>query len=221
MEAVAPEREERGLSNRPLTPESTSGSRTIDLLIDMQQRGAGLQFNERQVPGSSDTKLRQAAARAATAPLALTAASASAAVRAELPPTTPSGLFGSGATPMTQSARTASVEPRGGLPPGIEASTPRRAGASSSGEPLPRWLMLPRELIEYVRENRWLVLSSVGAGLLLIWGLSALFSRAAVNTGRVSAPSGLRAGQGFSGGRWDPPRQEARPGRRRSHRRPR
>ena len=218
--AASPEREERGLRDTLQGTENATGSRTIDLLIDMQHRGAGLQFNERRTPGSGDIKLRQPATPAAAATPALTATSASAA-RAELPPPTPSGLFGSGATPMAQSARTASIEPRGGAGSGVEVSTPRRAGLSPSGEPLPRWLKLPRELIEYVRENRWLVLSSVAGGLLLIWGLSALFSRAALNAGRPPASSGVRADHGFSGGRWDPPRQEARSGRQRSHRRPR
>lgn len=211
-------REERGLQDGPPAADNPTGARTIDLLIDMQQRSAGLQFNERKLPARDEIKPRQANASVAVAIPALTPTGASAA-RAEMPPLSPSGLFGSGATPMVQSARTATVEPRG--TPGIEPAVPRRAGAPASGEPLPRWLTLPRELIEYVRENRWLVLGSVAGGLLLIWGLSALFSRAAANAGRVPGASGGRPDRVLSAGRWDPPRQESRPVRHRSHRRPR
>jgi len=192
---------------------TATGSRTIDLLIDMQQRGAGLQFNERQRPTRSDEikprVMPSAAASAAALP-------PMAGPRVHVPPVPPSGLFGSGAAPMVQAARTASVEPRGGST-SADAATPRQPGVSSSGEPLPRWLLLPREIIEYVRENRWLVLSSVGGGLLLIWGVSLLFARAAANAGRVPAP---RADRDFSADRWRSTRQEARPARRRSHRRP-
>lgn len=198
------ERGERGLPDKLRGADAATGSRTIDLLIDMQQRSAGLQFNQRPpVAVSGDIKVRQAPATAA---------------RAELPPTAPSGLFGSGATPAVQSTRAATVERRGGA--GAESGSPRRAGATSSSEPLPRWLMLLRELIEYVRENRWLVLGSVGGGLLLIWGVSALFARAAASTGRVPGPPpSMRPDQMLSAGRWDSPRQEGRPARQRSHRR--
>lgn len=215
---VSSERDDRGLKDRLPVTDSVSGSRTIDLLIDMQQRSAGLQFNERKLPGRGEIKPRQASTPDVAAVPGLSTAGVTAA-RAEMPPPSPSGLFGSGATPMVQTARTASVEPRG--VPGMEPAAPRRAGQSTSGEPLPRWLMLPRELIEYVRENRWSVLGSVAGGLLLIWGLSALFSRAAANAGRVPGTSGGRPDRALSAGRWDPPRPEARPGRRRSHRRPR
>jgi hypothetical protein len=206
------ERDERALPDRLRGADSNTGSRTIDLLIDMQQRSAGLQFNERQRPsGSSEVKPRAApngmAPTVATQPVAGT--------RAEAPPTPPSGLFGSGATPLVQTARTATVEPRGGAGP--DSAPQRRPGATSTGEPLPRWLLLPREIIEYVRENRWLVLSSVAGGLLLIWGISALFARAAANAGRVPGPQG---GRELSADRWGSTRREVRPSRRRSHRRP-
>lgn len=203
-------REERGLHDLR-GPDHATGSRTIDLLIDMQQRSAGLQFNERQRPVRSG----EITPRTAVASTAEVSAMPQAPGRqAEVPPTPRSGLFGSGATPMVQTARAATVEPRVGA--GMDVA-PRRPGVTSNGEPLPRWLLLPREIVEYVRENRWLVLSSVGGGLLLIWGVSALFARVAANAGRVPGPQPDRA---FSADRWGSTRQEARPARRRSHRRP-
>lgn len=213
-DAQPAERDERRLPDRLRSTGSASGSGTIDLLIDMQQRSPGLQFNERQRPaGSGEIKPRPAAAAVATAPAAVLPATPPR--RPELPPTPPSGLFGSGATPMVQSARTANVDARG--PSGADLAAARRPAPSSQGEPLPRWLLLPREVIVYVRDNRWLVLGSVGGGLLLIWGVSSLFARAAANAGRVPGPQGDRA---FSADRWGSGRHEVRPGRRRSHRRP-
>ncbi|MDO9072764.1 MAG: hypothetical protein Q7U73_05825 [Rubrivivax sp.] len=207
------QREQLALPDKLRASDGATGSRTIDLLIEMQQRSAGLQFNERQrSTGAGDLKPRVAPA-GTMPPLTAQAVSGP---RADVPPTPPSGLFGSGVTPMVQAARTATVEPRGTV--GAEAAPSRRPGVSSSGEPLPRWLLLPREVIEYVRENRWLVLSSVGGGLLLIWSISALFARAAANAGRVPGPPADRT---LSADRWGSTRQEARPARRRSHRRPR
>ncbi len=213
-DTASSERDERRLPDTLRATDDSSGSRTIDLLIDMQQRSAGLQFNERQRPTSQgDIKPKVASVATATAPGVTTPPARS--PRAEAPPTPPSGLFGSGATPMVQSARAATVQP--GDASAAFSAPPRRPGVSSNGEPLPRWLMLPREIIEYVRENRWLVLSSVGGGLLLIWGISSLFARAAANAGRVPGPQPDRA---FSADRWGSTHPEARPARRRSHRRP-
>lgn len=193
-------------------PDTSAGSRTIDLLIDMQQRSAGLQFNERQRPsGAADIKPRTAHP---AAPMRSTAAQPDPVPKAEAPPTPPSGLFGSGATPMVQAARTATTEPS--VMTGPDAPPPRRPDASTNGEPLPYWLLLPREVIEYVRENRWLVLSSVAGGLLLIWGISSLFARAAANAGRIPGP---QADHVLSADRWGSTPQQARPARRRSHRR--
>lgn len=191
----------------------STGSRTIDLLIDMQQRSAGLQFNERQLPAGS----REARARITqSTPAVQTAYSPPASgARSDAPPTAPSGLFGSGATPMVQAARVATVDTRG--PPVLDPAPQRRAGFLRDGEPMPRWLQLPREIIGYVRENRWTVLSSVACGLLLIWGISALFARAAARAGRVPGPKPDRA---LSADRWVSMRREARRARHRSHRRP-
>jgi hypothetical protein len=191
----------------------STGSRTIDLLIDMQQRSAGLQFNERQQPaGSRDVRTRVSqSAPAVQTPYSPPASGAQSGV----PPTPASGLFGSGAVPMVQAARTASVDTRGA--PGLDPAPQRRAGTVRDGEPLPRWLLLPREIIEYVRENRWAVLSSVACGLLLIWGISALFARAAARAGRVPGPKSDRA---LSADRWVSMGREARRARHRSHRRP-
>ncbi len=210
----APEQEGAALPDRLRTPEAVTGSRTIDLLIDMQQRSAGLQFNERQRPARSGEIKPRAAVPQLETPAAPTAQAP--VPKVETPPLPPSGLFGSGATPMVQAARTATVEPRGVA--GVDTSPPRRTGPTSTGEPLPRWLLLPREVIEYVRENRWLVLSSVAGGLLLVWGISALFARAAANAGGV--PAGPQGDRALSADRWNSHRREVRSARRRSHRRP-
>ena len=50
------------------------------------------------------------------------------------------------------------------------------AASAYVGDP-PKWLLLPREIIEYVRENRSTVVGSVLALVALLWLASLLFNR--------------------------------------------
>jgi hypothetical protein len=146
-----------------------SDSRTIDLLVEMQQPTAGLQFNERTSrSGSAGTGVRSTLS-APGMPQALPRRP-----QVEEVQTPPSGLFGSAATPAVQ-GRTPSVSdspPRDGL-------SSRTAGRPSSAAPteLQRWLQWPREVIEYVRENRTFVVGCTAVLLLLGWTGSMMFSR--------------------------------------------
>jgi hypothetical protein len=138
----------------------------VDLLIQMQTRSAGLEFNERKpLSDSREMRLRPVAV---PDPKAATPAENSISTNA-------SGLFGSGATPAVQSSRLSGGETRidgGAAPSGVS----RSPAAGAPAEP-PLWMLLPREVVEYVRENRGFVLGSVSAFLLLLWGLSLAFSR--------------------------------------------
>ncbi|MDP2004413.1 MAG: hypothetical protein Q8K45_01945 [Rubrivivax sp.] len=209
---------ERGLPDRLRAGDAQAGSRTIDLLIDMQPRSASTQPGAAQRPPGAETKARASVAPAASSTPAVLGP-APAVARVQLPPVTPSGLFGAGAAPPAPSTRGAM--PDQPMSAGPDTRPQRQPGApSSSAAPRPRWLQWPREVIQYVRENRAFVLGSVFAGMLLIWAGSRLLARAAANAGHVPArlrAQGARAEQ-FSGGRREAARQEARPARQRSRR---
>jgi len=146
-----------------------SDSRTIDLLVEMQQPTAGVQFNERTSRnGSAGAGLRSTLSTPGM-PQAQPQRP-----QVEEVQTPPSGLFGSAAMPAVQ-GRTPSVSdspPRDGL-------SSRTVGRPSSAAPteLQRWLQLPREVIEYVRENRTFVVGCTALLLLMGWAGSMMFSR--------------------------------------------
>lgn len=143
-------------------------ARTIDLLLQAQQPSAGLQFNERK--GSSESS--EGRARTTSLPNAVPA-SAERTPRTETLPQTPqSGLFGAGATPQVQNSR-----PMPTPTTSSDESSARRASSGPSGTELARWFMLPREVIDYLRENRGFVLGCVAGVLLLAWSGSLMFSR--------------------------------------------
>jgi len=143
-----------------------SDSRTIDLLVEMQQPTAGVQFNERTPrSGSAGPGVRSTL----SAPLPQTQPQRP---QFEVAQTPPSGLFGSAATPAVQGRSPSVSDSRDGL-------SARAAGRPSSAAPteLQRWLQLPREIIEYVRENRTLVAGCTALLLLVGWTGSLMSSR--------------------------------------------
>ena len=152
-----------------------SGSRSVDLLLQMQQRSAGISFNER-VRGrdGGDSHMRPVATSTAAAETSKPQANQAPSV-----PTAPSGLFGSGATPMVTTQRNISVSPGFTIPSGTaQAGSVRGASVSSNGggEP-PNWLLWPRDLIEYVRENRATVIGGIAALCALSWVGTLLIAR--------------------------------------------
>ena len=164
------------VSSAPLGPAGmqptgrNSDTRTIDLLVEMQQPTAGIQFNERAGrPGARDVQPRQAQATPAVA------AQTQQRNQIETPPTPPSGLFGTGATPTVQSRSQASHERASQG----DAMPARASGRSSSDVPpeLKRWLQWPREFVEYVRENRAFVAGCAAMLLVMGWTGSMMFSR--------------------------------------------
>lgn len=147
----------------------STDTRTIDILVEMQQPTAGIQFNER-APRSSSPEGRQ---RATAAPAG--AAPPPVPQGMDAPPTSPAGLFGMDATPAVQSRGSSLMEP---VAPRTASPSPGPARPSSDVPPeLKRWLTWPREFLEYVRENRYFVAAAAGALLLLAWTGSVMFSR--------------------------------------------
>ena len=147
------------------TGERNSDTRTIDLLVEMQKPSAGIQFNER----AGRNPAREGVARTPQPTQAVQGP------QIEAPPTPPSGLFGSGATPAVQ-ARTQNIVERSSVSDGMPS---RASGRPSSDLPpeVKRWLQGPREVIEYVRENRGFVIGCTAVLLLLAWAGSMIFSR--------------------------------------------
>lgn len=146
-----------------------SDTRTIDLLMEMQQPTAGIQFNERSARGSSrDGQVR-------TAQAAQTTQSPQQRSQLEAPQTPPSGLFGSGATPAVQTGSQNLAE----RATGGDSAPPRVSGRPSSDLPpeIKRWLQWPREVASYVRENRGFVAACIATLLLMGWAASMMFSR--------------------------------------------
>jgi hypothetical protein len=153
---------------------------TIDMLVEMQQPSAGLQFNERQ-------RAAEGLTRPVVPPLSLPQGLPAAGnniggtpARAEAPPVSAAGLFGTGATPQVQQPQPAArtVTPAAALGTDVAGPSPRSVTSDPHSNPtLSRWLALPRELIEYVRENRGFVLGSVAAFLLAAWTGSLLVAR--------------------------------------------
>lgn len=161
---------QEGESQTAVRPPRLAGtpveSRAVDLLIQMQTRSAGLEFNERKPASDSrEVKLRLAPPVDARtqAPVSTTTTNAS-------------GLFGTGATPAVQTHRPLSGEARISSEVAAPATGARQSAAAGPSEP-PLWMLLPREVIDYVRENRGFVLGSAAAALALLWAVSLAFSR--------------------------------------------
>lgn len=220
---VAPMAESGLPGDGPPSAETPGPSNTIDLLIDMQQRNAGVQFNARSGRLAADAATRpqaQPALTQAPPPLAMPSAlPSSSPARDSVPPRepAPSGLFGSGITPEVQTARATRVDAAAtGATPDV--APPQRSAMAPQGDPLPAWLLLPRDIIQYVRDNRGFVLGSTAVGLLFVWGVSLLFSRAASRQTR-RPPADTGAAVGFSTDRWARSARQKHPHQPRSHRR--
>lgn len=152
-----------------------SDSQSMELLVEMQQRNAGISFNERVRTGDArDVRMRPVAT-----PALPEQPSAAGAPTAAVP-TPPSGLFGSGATPMVTEQRSATALSRPAAPTGSTYGDGNRSsafGSSGRGAEPPRWLLVPRDVIEYVRDNRATVVGSVVALFGLMWVGSLMFAR--------------------------------------------
>ena len=142
---------------------AATGSRSLDLLIDLQPRTAGLEFNER---------LRRENTARSPDPAAPVNPAVSRAPKSE----TAGGLFGGGATPLVNSRKVTHES-------SFDASAGRNVGAANwlaDGGSAPddqlRWL-LPRELLVYVRDHREMVAVIAVILLLLIWAGSVALAR--------------------------------------------
>ena len=151
-----------GTSARP--GNQSSDTRTIDLLVGMQQPIAGIQFNER----ASRNTGREGLAR--TPPEVRSTHQP----QIEAPITPPSGLFGSGAPAVQVPAQQVVDRPSSG-----DATLARASGRPSSDVPpeLKRWLQWPHAAIAFVRKNRGFVVGGAAMLLLMAWTGSMMFSR--------------------------------------------
>ena len=151
------------ISPRPAGAEGTDSrndARTVDLLIEMQGRSAGLTFNERtRQPSSGALPVRQTEQAAAPA------------VEAPTVPTSRAGLFGAAAVPqgpakginLNEQSNYARGEPDSPRPGGNGGAKDHQADQQEGDL---RWL-LPRTLVLWVRENRLMVI----AGALVLVGM--------------------------------------------------
>ena len=147
----------------------------MELLVEMQQRNAGISFDERtRAVDTRDVRMRPV-----TTP-ALPEQPSAPGTPAAAVATPPSGLFGSGATPTVTEQRNATVSSRPAAPIGSAYGDGNRSsafGSSSPGTTPLSWLLVPRDIIEYVRDNRAMVVGSVVALLGLMWVGSVMFAR--------------------------------------------
>lgn len=140
------------------------GTKTLDLLIQLQPRSAGFEFQDRPtkssaVPSPPSQPRERLGGRTANAEAG-----------------SPGGLFGAGAV---QSQVTRQPEVRGGQA-WQPAATSRAGGppdSVDSSEAAPLWRMLPREVIIFIRDNREWLVAGIVLTLGLIWTLSAAFAR--------------------------------------------
>jgi hypothetical protein len=131
-----------GINAAPATVQGTA--QTVDLLIQMQPRAAGAEFDERT--------------RKAVRPI-------DAGARPVLPP---SALFGAGADPAAARGLDASAAPGGPAPSARMAGMPEpqaRAAAVDDGK-----VPLPAALVRFVREHREQVVIGSVLLLALVWG---------------------------------------------------
>jgi hypothetical protein len=144
--------EPAGPSTRPAARAGANRKGTVDLLIELQPQSAGLEFKER-VPSREH-------AGAVTGGGARPGAEAEGSSRA---------LFGAGATPTLASQK---VQSGSGTvwsgstgtqtEPSRAYEAPKAAGDGRS--------LLPREMIDFLRQNRPAILAAAAVLLALIWG---------------------------------------------------
>lgn len=154
-------------------PAQDGSKSTIDLLIEMQPREPGLQFGDRARPSGHLSARTPSSTRPGTP--AATQVPTPATAAPESPIEATAGLFGAGATPAVHTRATGAT-PAAPDAPRLRTDQPATPPAALR-EPPPAWLDWPRQALLYVRDNRNLVLGSAAAGLLLIWGLSAILPR--------------------------------------------
>lgn len=130
-------------------------SRTVDLLIQMQPRTPGAEFNER--------------ARAVARPIDAGAKPVLPAGLTEHP----SGLFGAGANPAAARGVDTSVTPARPSISGASETAPRRPAPAMVDDGK---IALPAALVRWVREHREQVVVGSVVLLALVWGGSIVLS---------------------------------------------
>ncbi len=140
--------------------DKSSPSHAVDLLIELQSKSAGLDFNERARENGNAPRpvITPGAAPQQPMPAATTQNAA--------------GLFGSGAVPMPVARENTAREADWRSPARSVAAGPvqQDSGHSGGGEGAGGGLLkLPREIIQWVRENRSLVVGGAILVLALLW----------------------------------------------------
>lgn len=158
----------------PPPRESTEGKKTVDLLLEMQPRAAGLEFKERRLPQRGEGEGGSNAGRQTALPSRPGAIEAA----EHRPPAStvpPSGLFGSGATnpaaatPRADAHRTHDVAQTEAWRPNADRAPAGGRGDPAASSGLVRLWILPREVIDYVRENREWFIGGIALALAALW----------------------------------------------------
>ncbi len=154
--------------------ESSEGKKTVDLLLEMQPRSAGLEFKERRLPQRGEGEAGSNLAKPAGLP---SRAGAPEAIDNRTPAThvPPSGLFGSGATnpaaatPRADAHRTADPAQSENWRPGADRAPSSGRGDPAAATGIVRLWILPREVFDYVRDNREWFIAGVVLALAGMW----------------------------------------------------
>ena len=155
-------------------PASTSNSKTVDFLIDLQSKNAGLDFGERTRAQEHDARAGPSAPPARLRP-------------APQPAGHPSGLFGTTVNPgeTAKEQHREDSESQQAFSRRHSAAHLRTSGAgdgtgqddaATAASPLRRWPAI-QVVIRFVRENRGLVAAAAVALLALVWGASITMSQ--------------------------------------------
>jgi len=145
--------------------ETAGGARAVDLLIELQSKTAGLDFDERARENGTATRPGASLATGNTVVTGGVGATPAA-----------GGLFGSGAVPMPPPKETSSRD-SDWRTPARSASPSYQADARSEGDAGGGRVSLPREIVQWVRDNRAMVVGVALLVLAALWGTSLAVSR--------------------------------------------
>lgn len=155
-------------AEKAVRTEPAGSSRTVDLLIELQSKTAGLDFNERARENPGATRPGVVPGVGAAPATGMVSATQNAA-----------GLFGSGAVPMPPPRESTSKDGdwRGQSPNTSNSSYQNKDSRPGDDAAGGGRITLPREIIQWVRENRGLVVGGAVLVLVLLWATSMAFNR--------------------------------------------
>ena len=173
------------LPDRAALPDVPSTSKTIDLLLEMQGRNPGLAGGERP----RNTEMPTARPRVAQPAVDVQPFGNDAAPRFGRPEVTPPRPAGVPVRPEAGTIDWSDGGGRGMGQPGWSSggaqapamsdsvrNGPRDDRVTGDGMPEARWLLIPRSVVRFVRENRDMVIGASVAVLLALWAATTFAS---------------------------------------------